>query len=546
MPFNSFDFIFIFLPCVVISFYFLSKNNNQKLLILHLLVSSLLFYSWWNINMLWLLVSSIVVNFMIFNFLISTSNYKFFLRKSILIFGIIFNLSLIFFYKYFDFGVSITNSIFETNFLFVNLYLPLGISFFTFQQISTLIDAWGNKCKNHNIIEYGLFVAFFPQLIAGPIIRYDEFFPQIKNKIVFTTENISIGLTFFIIGLFKKIVIADNLAVFVNPVFISSDSGSDLLFIDTWGASLAFTFQLYFDISGYADMAIGLGRMFGIKIPLNFNSPFKAKSIIDYWQRWHLTLTRFLQGYLYNPIVVSITRKRMQKKKALYNLKFWSWGGYFHLLLFPTVLTMTIAGLWHGAGYTFVLFGFLHGIFLSLNHVFRYIMNKIVLNETMIYYVNKLYVLLTLVLITILNVPFRASSIDSTILIWKSMFGFNGIVLPEEYLTSFELVKNTLTFIGIKADSSVPIMFLGSTQLMWLLSALFICWFLPNTQQIMSNYIDGKKNINFHSLVYSNIQKTNKFLTWKPDFSWLIIVLFLSISVINSLSDTAEFLYFRF
>jgi len=483
---------------------------------------------------------------MFFNFLISTSIDKLLLRKSVLVFGVTFNLLLIFFYKYFDFGVSITNSIFDTNFLLFNLYLPLGISFFTFQQISTLIDAYGNKCKYQNIFEYGLFISFFPQLIAGPIIRYEEFFPQIKNKISFTAENFSIGLTFFVIGLFKKVIIADNLAVFVNPVFTSSESGSDLMFIDTWGASFAFTFQLYFDISGYADMAIGLGRMFGIKIPLNFNSPFKAKSIIEYWQRWHLTLTRFLQGYLYNPIAVSITRKRMQKKKPLYNLKSWSWGGYLHLLLFPTVLTMTIAGLWHGAGYTFILFGFLHGIFLSLNHAFRFIKNKIVLNETIVSYSNKFYVVLTLLLVTILNVPFRSNSIDSTFIIWKSMFGFNGIVLPEKYLTPFGFVKKTLIFLGIKVDSSVPIMFLGSTQLMWLLSALFICWFLPNTQQVMSNHIDGKNNDKSSSLAYYNIIQTNKFFTWKPNVIWLIIISVLFVSVINSLSDTAEFLYFRF
>ena len=251
------------------------------------------------------------------------------------------------------FFIDNVNHIFKLNLNIGVIILPLAISFFTFQQIAYLVDAYRGETREYNFLHYCLFVTFFPQLIAGPIVHHKEIMPQLtKEKIYsFCSENFNVGITIFILGLFKKVILADSVAVYATPVFEAASKNVSLTFVEAWGGALAFTCQLYFDFSGYSDMALGLGRMFGIRLPLNFNSPYKAVNIIEFWRRWHMTLSRFLKHYLYIPLGGS--RKGKARRQA--NL----------------LITMLLGGLWHGASWTFVVWGGLHGICLAINHAWH-------------------------------------------------------------------------------------------------------------------------------------------------------------------------------
>ena len=269
-------------------------------------------------------------------------------KKAILTIGVISNLTLLGYFKYSDFFIQNINATFNTNISLINLALPLAISFFTFQQIAYLVDSYRAETKEYDFINYAVFVTFFPQLIAGPIVHHKEMMPQFANNIKSTInyENITRGLYIFSIGLFKKVVIADTFAVFATAGF---DVASTLSFYEAWAASLSYTFQLYFDFSGYTDMAIGLALLFNIVLPINFNSPYKALNIQDFWRRWHMTLSRFLRDYIYIPL--GGNRK-----------------GYF-ITYQNLMLTFIIGGLWHGAAWTFVFWGFLHGLAISIHRL---------------------------------------------------------------------------------------------------------------------------------------------------------------------------------
>lgn len=344
MLFNSIQFIFIFLPITFFVYFYLNKKRLIQASKGFLVFSSLFFYSWWNVAYLPIILSSIFFNYIVGNSL-NRGKYKF-SKKSILIFGIVANIVLLGYFKYTDFLIDNLNYwVIADGIPNINLALPLAISFFTFQQIAYLVDSYRQETQEYDLLNYVLFVTFFPQLIAGPIVHHKEMMPQFvntRNKVK-NYKNIAMGLFIFSIGLFKKVVIADKFAVWATTGF---DIVPTLNLVEAWITSLSYTLQLYFDFSGYADMAIGIALLFNIRLPINFNSPYKALNIQDFWRRWHITLSRFMRDYIYIPLGGS----RLGEFRIYANL----------------MATFVIGGLWHGAGWTFVFWGFLHGLALVI------------------------------------------------------------------------------------------------------------------------------------------------------------------------------------
>jgi alginate O-acetyltransferase complex protein AlgI len=347
--FNSFAFFLVFLP-VALTGYFVLSRYSIRLSITFLLLASIIFYGYWSLSYIPLLLGSIAANYFLGQ---SISRDK--QRgneagsRRFLVIGLIFNLSLLGFFKYLDFFVVNAGLLTGIDWKPPGIALPIGISFFTFTQIAYLVDCRRAEIYEYKVENYGLFVTYFPHLIAGPILHHKEMMPQFEriSSHVFSFDRINIGLLFFVTGLFKKVILADGVAQFVAPVFDLHHAR--LTVLESWIGVLAYTFQLYFDFSAYCDMAYGLSYMFGIILPINFNSPYKARSIIDFWRRWHITLSTFLKDYLYIPL--GGNRNGSARR---------------HLNLFAT---MVLGGLWHGANWTFIVWGALHGLYLIVNHM---------------------------------------------------------------------------------------------------------------------------------------------------------------------------------
>lgn len=390
MLFNSYPFIFLFLPVVLAGFYLCSTLKQSTLAKAWLLVASLAFYSYWDIRFLPILISSILFNFAMGNAIYSLDKFK----KAALLIGISCDLLLLFYFKYVNFFLSSF-----TSQLVLEVGLPLGISFFTFTQIAYLVDVYKGEADKEGFINYALFVTIFPHLIAGPILHHKEMISQFKNPrmLLPTGQNFADGLFLFSVGLFKKVIIADYLAKFISPIFDTPAEAISLL--PAWFGAICYTLQLYFDFSGYSDMAVGLGLFFNMRLPINFNSPYKADSIIDFWRRWHMTLSTFLRNYLYIPLG----------------------GNRYNRQLRNLFLTMVLGGLWHGAGWTFILWGACHGLFLTINHLWRKVDIKIPL------FAAKGLTLLSVILAWVL---FRSPTVEKAFSIFKGMAGMNGVLPP--------------------------------------------------------------------------------------------------------------------
>ena len=463
MLFNSYYFIFVFLPISFLIYYLLNNRGLYFYSKVFIAFASLVFYSWWNIAYLPLLLISIMFNFTL-GISLSKKSKKNYKKKSILFFGIIINLLLLAYFKYMDFFIENFNLISDSNLPLLEITLPLAISFFTFQQISYLVDSYKGYTKEYRFIDYTIFVTFFPQLIAGPIVHHKEMMPQFadeKNKII-NFRNISMGLFIFSIGLFKKVIIADSFSSYVSNGF---DIQEKLTFIEAWITSLSYTFQLYYDFSGYTDMAIGLALLFNIKLPINFNSPYKATNIQDFWRRWHMTLSRFLRDYIYIPLGGN-------KGKDL--------STYTNLLI-----TFFLAGIWHGAGWTFVLWGLLHAFAMIIFKVYSKLNIKLH------------FIFAWLITFNFLNITwifFRAKEFDDAIKVLKGLIGLNGL--------------------GLASIMQFKFIILG------LFVALLITVFTKNSIE--------------------------KIETFKADFKTLLFAsLIFSISIIF-LTRVSEFLYFNF
>jgi len=345
MLFNSVEFIFLFLPITLLFFFYIGNRGHHRIAISWLVAASLFFYAWWNPAYLILLIISILVNYMVG---VALSGQK---QKFLLIIGICANLGLLGYFKYANFFVANISRLGDFHWNITEIFLPLAISFFTFQQIAYLIDAYRGETREYNFLHYCLFVSFFPQLIAGPIVHHRDMLPQFASdkKYQINYSFLAVGVSIFLLGLFKKTVIADGYAPYANEAFTEIANGNTLTFFEAWRGAFAYTFQLYFDFSGYSDMAVGIARMFGILLPLNFNSPYKARNIIEFWQQWHMTLSRFLKDYLYIPL----GGNRKGEMRTYANL----------------TMVMLLGGLWHGASWNFIVWGGLHGFFLMMERM---------------------------------------------------------------------------------------------------------------------------------------------------------------------------------
>ena len=493
MLFNSYIFIFCFLPVTLVIFFGLARFRQIEAAKIWLTISSLFFYAYWNIAYLPLMVISIVFNHQIGGW-IASSKPKSSQAKTLLWIGIIVNLIVIAYYKYANFFLSSVQGFVRINFALPEIILPLAISFYTFTQIAYLVDAYRGETKeaNYDLLTYSLFVTFFPQLVAGPILRHDELIPQFRQlrNFVFSHKNAARGATLFVLGLAKKVLIADTLSPWVATVFNNAEA---VTFIEAWVGALSYTFQLYFDFSGYSDMAIGLGLIFNIRLPINFDSPYKAVSIIDFWRRWHITLSNFLRDYLY--ITLGGSRRGQVRR-------------YGNLLT-----TMLLGGLWHGAGWTFVIWGGLHGVYLCINHGWRKL--NFSLPQTLGWAITFIAVIASWVL-------FRAQSLHEGVEILQTMAGMKGVVLPGEPSGKLAL----LTPFGIQLQRWTQLSYLPAINESKMLSLLalggLIGWvtLLPNTQQIIGQL--------------------------KPTWWWAVSIGILASFCLLSLNRVSEFLYFQF
>ena len=421
MLFNSYEFIFLFLPVCLIGYVLMGKAGNRSA-VSWLVTCSLFYYGWWNPKLISLIIGSILVNYTVGRQL-EQSGYNAIARKFLLATGIIANLAALFYYKYVNFFLDSLNDLGLHVADLGKIALPIGISFFTFQQITYLVDLHRERGKNYSLLNYSLFVTFFPQLIAGPIVHHGEMLPQFSRKKVgnISYRNLSVGITIFVIGLAKKVLIADPMASIASPVYNLAAQNIEPTLIESWTAMIAYSFQLYFDFSGYSDMAIGLARMFGIKLPLNFNSPYKAVNVINFWRRWHITLSRFLKDYLYIPL----GGNRKGKTRRYVNL----------------MTVMIIGGIWHGAGYTFILWGFLHGLYLCVNHVTQFLRKRYCPQGLPLekYWGKSMAILITYFFVCIAWVFFRAESFSAASLI------INGLTQIQDFSVS-SLLNERFTY----------------------------------------------------------------------------------------------------
>ncbi len=492
MLFNSYIFIFVFLPITLIVFFGLARYRYLKMAKIWLAITSLFFYGYWNPPYLILMILSIVFNHQMGQ-AIDKAELKSKEAKTLLWIGIIINLLTIGYYKYAEFSLASINGIFRSNLSIPEVILPLAISFYTFTQIAYLVDAYRGETKEYkyDLLTYSLFVTFFPQLIAGPILRHDELIPQFNKlkNFIFSHKNFGYGLVLFSLGLCKKVLIADNVSPWVATAF---NNPSELVFIEAWFGALSYTFQLYFDFSGYSDMAIGIGMMFNIKLPINFDSPYKAISISDFWRRWHITLSNFLKDYLYIPLGGS----RQGEIKRYTNL----------------LTTMLLGGLWHGAGWTFIVWGGLHGTYLCINHAWRKL--KITLPKFVGWGITFIAVVVGWVL-------FRAENFSDATAMLKTMAGFNGIILPGNAGGRFSFLSNL--GIQLQAWGSFDYLPGGSNpkpHLAAIIGLLLGVAFLPNTQEILQKL--------------------------KPTWWWAIPIGGVTGYCLLCVNRVSEFLYFQF
>ena len=418
MLFNSYAFIFVFLPLVFFVYFFLNKKRLSNLAKAFLVSASLFFYAYWSVYYLPILLGGIVFNFLVSKFLAKHQS------KAILIFGIVCNLALLGYFKYADFLISNLNAIANTNLSLLHIALPLALSFVTFQQIAYLVDSYNKQTKENSFLNYCLFITFFPQLIAGPIVHHKEMMPQFANKfnLIKNYKFIALGLFVFSMGLFKKSVVADIFSIFANAGF---DVEGNLTFLQAWATSLSYTFQLYFDFSGYCDMAIGLALLFNIRLPINFNSPYKALNIQDFWHRWHITLSRFLRDYIYIPL----GGNRGGQSRTYLNLFF----------------VFLIGGLWHGAAWTFVVWGALHGVAIVIHRCWQKLNFKL----------NKLIAwIITFNFVNFTWIFFRAKSFKDAMRVIRGMF-FGEFKIDVNYLEILFIVLAFLVVLLFKNSMQI-------------------------------------------------------------------------------------------
>lgn len=491
MLFNSYEFIFFFLPITFFGYFWLNKKRLTQASKGWMVFASLFFYSWWNIIYLPLILGSILFNFTIGSTITKmgdtqNSVKKAVSRKTVLTFGIIANVLLLGYFKYMDFFITNANTLIGTHWELMHIVLPLGISFFTFTQIAYLVDAYRNEVKEMDYLNYTLFVTFFPHLLAGPILHHKEMMPQfdsLKSKVI-NYKNIATGLFLFSIGMFKKVVIADTFAEWANAGFATEHT---LNFFEAWATSLSYTFQLYFDFSGYTDMALAVALMFNIKLPINFNSPYKALNIQDFWRRWHITLSRFLRDYIYIPL------------GGNRNGEFRTYSNLFTVFL--------VGGLWHGASWMFVIWGALHGIAIVLHRAWQQMGKN--MNTLLAWFITFNFINFTWIF-------FRAKDWDDALKVIQGMLGFSGFMLPEKYAKGLMFLQQYgVEFGGVFGDIQ------GKAQtIVYIIIATIITLKFKNTMEMVKNFQPTRLNLAFALLLF--------------------------FTALSMMSRVSEFLYFNF
>ena len=522
MLFNDPTYLFLFLPATVIAYVAMRRLAGARAVLGLLVLTSLVFYGWWNPVYLPLLGGLAAVNFWLARAIRQLRSAGRAARvKLVLTIGVACNLSVLAYFKYTDFLLGTANALLSTSVPLEHIALPLGISFFTFQKVAYLVDASRGEVGDHGFLEYCFFVMFFPQLIAGPIVHHREIFPQIRRPraLAVLPGNLVVGLTIFLIGLFKKVVLADHLGPVASGVFGAAAAGEPLHFFLAWQGAIAYTLQLYFDFSGYSDMAIGSARLFGIRLPLNFNSPYQANNIIDFWRRWHMTLSRFLRDYLYIPL----GGNRQGKTRRYLNL----------------MLTMTIGGLWHGAAWNFALWGALHGLYLVGNHAWRAVFPPIDA-----WWSRGIARLVTLLAVIIAWVPFRAPTLAAAAEMYRGMTN-----LPRPLSHQLGPLADLLARCGVRFEG--PAVSSGDLDLMlWLIGWLAVLWLVPNTQQLLArfqpalNYGPAERRRDMP--VLARVKAFRPFLEWRPSIVSAVGVGALAAIACLSLQHVSEFLYFEF
>lgn len=505
MLFNSFKFIFLFLPITMLGFHLLGGRGRRPV-IAWLTLCSVVFYAEWNVTFVLFLLGSIVVNYLVSLAIVSAGETTA-LRRRLLAFGVALNLLALFYFKYLPKTILLLHHLHIDAPSPHSILLPLGISFFTFTQISYLVDLAQGQAERQDLLSYVLFVTFFPHLIAGPILHHKEMMPQFAagRRFRLIPADVSLGLTWFLLGLGKKVLIADQLAGQANFAFAHAGT---LSMASSWTGLVLYTMQLYFDFSGYSDMALGLARIFSIRFPLNFDSPYKATSVTEYWQRWHMTLTRYVTLYLYNPLLLGVQRRRAAAGRKISRKALATVGGFSAMVAYPTIVTMLLTGLWHGAGVQFLIFGLLHGIYLTANQAWRHFRQrkKGVPPGPPKGFVQLAFRLGVYLQVSFALIFFRADSLHGALALIRDLVGHNG-----------------LGHIGSVLDGAFGFLLFP------------VVWFLPNTQQILGEEPAGAR------------AQTSFFpsLRWKPNLIWTIVMAALFFAILSNM-ESSSFLYFQF
>lgn len=534
MLFNSFVFLFAFAPMSILGFYVCGRFGD-RMAQLWLILVSFVFYGWWSPSFIALLIISIFFNAVSAE-MIARHPTRPRLQSSILVLAVTANLLALFCYKYLE---AILHGLVEFGVVDgfnSRIVLPLGISFFTFTQIGYLVDVRQGVARDRGILNYILFVTFFPHLIAGPILHNREIMPQFGSASTyrFSADNLAAGLSIFVLGLLKKCLLADPLA---RVAAAGYGSCSHVTWLAAWDAVLSFSLQLYFDFSGYSDMAIGLARMFNVEFPLNFNSPYKAASIIDHWRRWHMTLSRYLALYLYNPMAMSIARWRTSHGLKIGREGSATLGGFASMVALPILVTMGLAGIWHGAGLQYLVFGVLHGVYLVVNHLTRLIRHPSP-RPRAILHVGK--VALTYLCVLVASVFFRSPSVSDAISMLAAMVGLHGagaLVLPNTafdwLMTHHPGVVSNGAFVAVSSREFSLLAF----HLAWLLALFGIIWGFPNTQDIISRYKTRVRSVDPSMAPAAQ---------WKFSRGWAVAMGVAGSLGVLAIGGTSEFLYFQF
>lgn len=515
MLFNSYVFLLAFLPVTAIGF-FLIGRRSQLFAAAWLAAASLFFYGWWDVRYLPLLLGSITFNYVCAMQLRPGRHVR---ARLILTAAIGANLALLIYYKYAGFFAASFSELAGGPPILLHIVLPIGISFFTFTQIAFLVDTFQGKVQESRFIYYLLFVTYFPHLIAGPVLHHKEMMPQFADRRIYrwSSRSVAVGTTIFFIGLAKKVLIADNIAPYAAPLFDHPGAPSLLL---AWSGVLAYTFQLYFDFSGYSDMAIGLSRIFGVRLPLNFDSPYKSENIAQFWRKWHMTLSRFLRDYLYIPL----GGNRHGSGRRYVNL----------------MTTMVLGGLWHGAGWNFVMWGFLHGVYLAIHQLW------VAVAQTLRFPVQAtawkwIATLITFVAVCAAWVFFRAPDMPTALTILHGMHGGFGIALPDSIMQRMHGLQPLCERLGVQSYLGGGSAFIEVWG--WIVFAAAVSFLCPNTQQIVRHY---EPALDFDPVPGSATGPRSRTLAWAPTGFWAVAIGILALASLLALNRPADFLYFQF